>query len=74
MNRPWLSVEAILEQFRLSAEECAEESSGRPAPADCVQWLAEFLAREHATMNAEDWEALVHVGGTLWRDETTKMH
>ncbi|MFD1555047.1 hypothetical protein ACFSHT_05305 [Paraburkholderia silviterrae] len=63
MNRPYLGVEAILEQFRSGAE----ASSCQPAATHCLQWLAEFLAREHATMNAEDWDALVHVGGLLWR-------
>ncbi|HTR07338.1 MAG TPA: hypothetical protein VMJ11_11930 [Paraburkholderia sp.] len=62
LNRPYLSVEAIIEQFRADAV----ASSAQPTPGDCLQWLAKFLAREHATMNADDWDALVHVGGLLW--------
>jgi hypothetical protein len=69
MNRPWLSVEAILEQFRLGVG----MSSDQPATAHYLQWLAEFLTREHATMNAEDWEALVYVGRLLWQDEETRV-
>ncbi|QBR04099.1 hypothetical protein [Paraburkholderia pallida] len=75
MNRPYLSVEAILEQFRSGTE----VPSDQPVLAHCLQWLAEFLAREHATMNADDWDALVHVGMLLWReeeawDEKARMH
>jgi hypothetical protein len=63
MSKPYVTVEMILDQFRVAAEKA-------PSPPDCVNsvlWLAEFLAREHATMNAGDWDALVQVGALLWR-------
>lgn len=75
MTRPYVSVETILEKF------CSNDPmpSGQPAADDCLRWLAEFLAREHATMNAQEWDALVHVGSLLWRarevwDGTPRMH
>ncbi|WP_213309022.1 hypothetical protein [Paraburkholderia sacchari] len=63
MNRPYITVETILELFRSTAD----EPPGSLAPAGSLLWLADFLAREHATMNAGDWDALVHVGAQLWR-------
>ena len=62
MNRPYITVETILELFRSTADE-----PPGAAPAGSLLWLADFLAREHATMNADDWDALVHVGAQLWR-------
>lgn len=63
MNRPYITVETILELFRSTAD----EPPGASAPAGSLLWLADFLAREHATMNAGDWDALVRVGAQLWR-------
>jgi hypothetical protein len=63
MNRPYITVETILELFRSTAD----EPPGASAPAGSLLWLADFLAREHATMNASDWDALVRVGAQLWR-------
>jgi hypothetical protein len=63
MNKPYVNVEAILELFRMSVA----ENSSHPVAADSLPWLAGFLARERSTMNADDWNGLVHVGAQLWQ-------
>ena len=67
MNRPYITVETILDQFRSTAD----EHPNLPATDDSLRWLAGFLAREHATMNAGDWDALVRIGALLWRPRAT---
>jgi hypothetical protein len=63
MSKPYVTVEMILDQFRVTAAKLP----GPPDSADSLLWLANFLAREHATMNTGDWVALVRVGALLWQ-------
>jgi hypothetical protein len=63
MNKPYINVEGILELFCMTVE----ETPSQPTAADSLHWLAEFLAREHTTMNASDWNGLVRVGALLWQ-------
>lgn len=63
MNKPYINVEAIFELFRTTVE----EGSSQLAAEGPLYWLAGFLAREHSTMNADDWDGLVSVGAHLWQ-------
>lgn len=67
MNKPYINVEAILEMFHQTGQDSASEAS----TADSLNWLTEFLAREHSTMNAQDWHRLVQVGAALYRAQHT---
>lgn len=62
MNKPYINMEAILDMFH----EIARNAGNASSTADSLNWLAEFLAREHTTMNTPDWNGLVHVGAALY--------
>ncbi|GAB7521257.1 hypothetical protein [Paraburkholderia sp. 2C] len=68
MNKPYINVEGILELFGMTVE----ESSSQPVATYPLHWLAEFLAREHTTMNAIDWNGLVSVGALLWQAQVAQ--
>jgi hypothetical protein len=68
MNKPYINVEGIFELFGMTAE----ESLSQPVATDPLRWLAEFLAREHTTMNASDWNGLVSVGALLWQAQRAR--
>jgi len=63
MNKPYINVEAILEMF----QEIAQKGIDQASAVDSLNWLTEYLAREHSAMNTNDWNRLLQIGAVLYR-------
>jgi hypothetical protein len=63
MNKPYINVKAILDMFK----DIAQKSLDQTSAVDSLNWLTEYLAREHSAMNANDWNGLLQIGALLYR-------